>query len=138
MTWVRPIIVLPMTFAALACAARPAPDHRAMFDATSMLSDVSVAARAGDKRAQLELGKWYEEGHGVARDLHRAKKLYRAAASDTPDKTWIFVPQAGSTPGAVMAVTPGTRAAGLIEAQARLCALASHPLRCSVEQVLPK
>jgi TPR repeat protein len=39
------------------------------------------AAGRGFAYAQVNLGNMYAEGRGVARDLHRARELYAAAAA---------------------------------------------------------
>ena len=51
-----------------------------------------MAENPANKHAQLELGKRYEEGRGVAADLNKARKLYRAAARDSMRGRPIFVP----------------------------------------------
>jgi len=64
------------------CAARTA--YGIDLTAPSISEEVKVLARsaqAGDKLAQLELGKRFEAGRGVPKDLDRAGKLYAAAAS---------------------------------------------------------
>jgi hypothetical protein len=78
-------------------------------------------AQAGDKHAQLELGIRYEEGRGVERDLGRARKFYRAAASDSGGTKWIYSPSVGNgSKGRVIPVHTGPAQAGLTEAKVRL------------------
>lgn len=78
-------------------------------------------AQAGDKYTQLELGIRYENGDGVARDLERAKKLYRSAASDSGGRIWVYSPPVGNgTSGRVIPVDAGPKQYGLAEAKKRL------------------
>lgn len=44
---------------------------------------ISMAENSANKHAQLELGKRYEEGRGVAADRNKARKLYRLAGRDS-------------------------------------------------------
>jgi hypothetical protein len=52
----------------------------------------SMANNVANKQAQLELGKRFEEGRGVAQDTAMARKLYRMAARDTVRGRPILVP----------------------------------------------
>jgi hypothetical protein len=78
-------------------------------------------ARAGDKHAQLALGIAYEEGRGVGANPKRARKLYRAAATDSGGTIYVYVPatRKGGR-GYVMPVDMGPRVAGLAEASHQL------------------
>ena len=90
------------------------------------LQHLARRARAGDKRAQLELGIRYEEGRGVPLDLNLAERLYRQAAAGTPRTTAIYVPaRGGRGRGRVLPARLGLAARGLPEARRRLHALLS-------------
>lgn len=56
------------------------------------VEQLNCLALAGDRRAQLELGKRYELGLGVERDDERAAKLYETASADIPEHTAIYTP----------------------------------------------
>ena len=85
------------------------------------LQHLAARARAGDKQAQLELGIKFEDGHGLERDIEKARNLYRLAASDSGGPTWIYVPPTvKGRQGRVIPVTRGGKAFGLDEAKARL------------------
>lgn len=86
---------------------------------------VALARRAhsGDKRAQLELGRRFEEGRDVEQDLNRALKLYRMAAADTQGTRIAFVRGVGGAADSVQAVPGGPTTPGLAEAKERLAAL---------------
>jgi len=66
--WWNPVSETPTT---IPCEAIPLP----------LLA--SLARNPANKHAQLELGKRYEEGRGVAQDFDMARKFYRMAARDT-------------------------------------------------------
>jgi hypothetical protein len=67
------------------------------------------------------LGIRYEEGRGVERDLGRARKFYRAAASDSGGTMWTYSSPVGNgTKGRVVPVRRGLRQSGLAEARERL------------------
>jgi hypothetical protein len=88
------------------------------------LQSLAERARGGDKHAQLELGRRYEEGRGVRADRGRALKLYRKAAADRGGTQLIYIPS--SRPGGramTVPVSSGPRSAGLPEAAARLLRL---------------
>lgn len=80
-------------------------------------------ARAGDKQAQLELGIRFEEGSGVERDLDKARKLYRLAASDSGGSVTVYVPGVSGASGRVMLIDSMPRRVGLEKARRRLDAL---------------
>ncbi|MGV3555288.1 MAG: SEL1-like repeat protein [Croceibacterium sp.] len=88
------------------------------------LRNLAARAQAGDKHAQLELGIAFEESRGVRRDLRKAERLYRLAATDSGGTMWVYTPPA--TPGErgrVMPLNQGPRNSGLAEAKRRLIAL---------------
>ncbi len=60
--------------------------------ASTELQGLAMGAQAGHKQAQLDFGIQYEEGHGVATDLRKARKLYRLASADTGGTTCVYVP----------------------------------------------
>ncbi len=60
----------------------PAHDCRARYDIGEFTGAVPVceeAARAGDMESQFRLGRMYEKGDGVSKDLEAALRLYRQA-----------------------------------------------------------
>lgn len=87
------------------------------------LQQLAYRARAGDKHAQLELGKRYEEGRGLHRHLGRAIRLYRLASTPSGGQVWIYSPPVLGSPGTVVPFYLGPREPGLIEAATRLTAL---------------
>lgn len=88
------------------------------------LRSLAQRASVGDKQAQLDLGIRYEEGLGVRRDLAKAKRLYRLAASNSGGTIWIYTPPVGNgTRGRVLQVDRGAKVGGLKEAQSRLAGL---------------
>ncbi|MEN7536461.1 SEL1-like repeat protein [Aurantiacibacter flavus] len=60
------------------------------------LADTEAAAKRGDKIAQYELGRRYEEGDGVDRDLERALRWYTRAAKSTASETSVYSGPVGS------------------------------------------
>lgn len=88
------------------------------------LRNLATRAQAGDKHAQLELGIAFEEGRGVPRDLGKAERLYRQAATDSGGTMWVYSPPAGpGTSGRVIPVDRGPVRQGLAEAERRLADL---------------
>ena len=82
------------------------------------------SALTGDKHAQLALGIRYEQGDGVAADPERARKLYRAAATQTGGTIYVYVPS--SWKGGDGTVYVGSRAqaqGALVQAACRLVRL---------------
>jgi hypothetical protein len=78
-------------------------------------------AMAGDKQAQLDLKIRVEERMGAARDLTKAKKFYRQAASDSGGTIWVYTPPVGNgTRGRVVTVPSGIKQNGLTVAQRKL------------------
>lgn len=93
---------------------------------SSEIRNLARHAQAGDKQAQFELGFLFEEGRGVARDLHKAKALYLMAATTNKGQVWVYSPSArGAGRGRVMQIDGGKQQPGLPEAKARLEALAN-------------
>jgi hypothetical protein len=81
---------------------------------------LAVRASAGDKQAQYELGRWFEDSTD-ADGLKKAIKLYRQAASDSGGPLWVYTPSpGGGASGRVIQVEAGSRSEGLSEARARL------------------
>lgn len=64
--------------------------------ASESLKKVEIAAARGDRYAELELGKRYEDGDGVPKNLDKAIRLYRSAANTTPQITRYHAPIPGS------------------------------------------
>jgi hypothetical protein len=87
----------------------------------SNISDLTCWAGKGDKQAQLNLGEIYELGIGVPVNLKRARGLYAAAASATPNTTYVYSPPVGSeTYGRVIPMNMGIATAGLDDAKIAL------------------
>jgi hypothetical protein len=94
--------------------------------APSTSDEVKILARkaqAGDKPAQLELGKRFEAGRGVPEDLDRAAKLYATAASphDGASIRTFYSPSGGVS---TTVLNGGGAGGGLPYAAVRGCALA--------------
>lgn len=89
--------------------------------ASSELHALQCRSARGDKLAQLELGKRYEEGLGVPATPKRAASLYAAAAADTSGTTYIYSPAVGrESAGRVIPMRMGPDRPGLPEAKYRL------------------
>ena len=87
-------------------------------------------AKMGDKWAQLELGRRFEEGNGVPVDKRRATHFYRRAASDSRETIWVYSPPPGNgAPGRVVPVEKGVTEFGLEEARQRLSEIAQSEER---------
>lgn len=84
------------------------------------LQQLAQRARTGDKQAQLELAIAFEHGAGIERDLIKARKLYRIAASDSGGSIAVYVPGAGGVAGRIVTISDTVKRAGLIEASQRL------------------
>jgi len=82
---------------------------------------LAVRARGGDRYAQLELGKMYEEGRGLPRDCRRAMRLYRLA-SEGSGGSWVYSPKVNGAPSSLIGPV-GEKARGLQEARVRLARL---------------
>ncbi|MXO65951.1 SEL1-like repeat protein [Altericroceibacterium endophyticum] len=63
---------------------------------TESLADTEAAARRGDKHAQYELGRRYEEGDGVDRDLKLALRWYTRASKSSESQTYVYSGPVGS------------------------------------------
>jgi len=84
-------------------------------------ADLSCWAGKGDKQAQYALGQMYEFGTGVPQDLKRARKLYSAAASVTPNTVYVYLPPVGKESyGRVLPKNAGPPTPGLPEAKEAL------------------
>jgi len=78
--------------------------------ASADLQNLAWRARAGDKKAQLDLGMRFEEGRGVPYNRRHALTLYERAAVDTGPSLAMFSPAVnGKDSGQVIY---GGRAAG--------------------------
>lgn len=88
--------------------------------AANSLAWQQCRADAGEKQAQLQLGRRYEEGIGVKPDPSRAAALYRAAAAFNSGTIYVYSPPVGNAPGTVIPVTTGPAEQGLPEALYRL------------------
>ncbi|HEY6815612.1 MAG TPA: hypothetical protein VI168_08750 [Croceibacterium sp.] len=86
------------------------------------VEQLACASAGDDKRAALELGRRYEEGRGVPRDVRRARRYYRQAAASRPGEFYIYSPAvAEERYGRVIRVdNPMGAAPGLPEARERL------------------
>jgi hypothetical protein len=84
----------------------------------------ALAARAstGDKQAQYELGRWFENSTD-ADGLKKAKRLYRQAASDSGGSRLLLMPSSSGLTTSV--VSMGPKIAENAAAQARLQQLTS-------------
>nr|WP_314466018.1 SUMF1/EgtB/PvdO family nonheme iron enzyme [uncultured Novosphingobium sp.] len=82
----------------------------------------AVQAARGDRNALLELGKRYETGEGLAKDVKEAKRLYRAAASRNSIKRPVYFPGVPGYASARVSVDRGRTQPRLIEAETRLAA----------------
>jgi hypothetical protein len=92
--------------------------------ASPELQTLAQRARAGDKKAQLDLGIAYEEGRGLAVDLERARRLYAQAAATSGGKIFIYkspVKKGGRS--GVVPVNLGPVVRGLEVAKVRLARL---------------
>lgn len=58
----------------------------------------NMAKNPANKRAQLELGKRYEEGRGLTQDFSKARKYYRMAARDLTRGRPILLPGRDPSP----------------------------------------
>jgi len=87
------------------------------------LAVLNCHAGQGDKAAQLALGRRYEAGIGVRRNLKRAAALYAMASRFTPGTVYVYSPGFGNVGGQVIPVNIGSDQAGLPEAKYRLALL---------------
>ncbi len=95
--------------------------------ADAELQGLARRAQAGNKHAQLQLGILFEEGRGVVRDLRRAERLYRLAATDSGGTKLVHVPVAGQNPRVLtVPVNKGAHISALPAARKRLSSLKSN------------
>lgn len=59
-------------------------------------------AIAGDRAALLALGKRYETGTGVRKDLRKAEKIYNKAAAAHNAISWVYIPSPNNSLGQVV------------------------------------
>jgi hypothetical protein len=78
---------------------------------------LAVKAQGGDKQAQYELGRWFEDSTD-ADGLKKAKRLYRQAASDSGGSRLLLVPSSSGLTTSVVGMGP--KIDGNEAAQARL------------------
>lgn len=84
------------------------------------LQDLKREAKKGVKPAQLELGKRFEEGRQVGRDLKAAFKWYTEAGRDVRTREYTYSPPVGNEKsGRVIAFGNTRLIPGLPEAKAR-------------------
>lgn len=94
--------------------------------ADPLVQTLAVKAQGGDKRAQYELGRRFEDSTDP-NGLKKAIKLYRQAAIDGRGPLWVYTPSpGGGAPGRVIQVGNGLYQNGLAEAQARLRSLTAN------------
>lgn len=88
------------------------------------LQQLTQRARSGDKQAQLDLGIAFEGGHGIERDLNKARHLFLLAATDGGRAQWIYLPSPTSGGQGRVVQTGGALATpGLVKAAQRLDSL---------------
>ena len=122
-------VIAPALGLALLAAACAAPTNHygialAPGAASPELQDLARGAAAGDKYAQLDLGIRYEEGNGVPRNLKRARRLYRLAATPSGGTQYVYTPPVRKGgKGMVTPMNMGPRVEGLEEAKRRLRAM---------------
>lgn len=92
--------------------------------ATASLPNLQKAADKGFKPAQFELGRRYEEGDGVARDIARARKWYKRAARDSVSRNFVYSGPVGSEQhGRVIEIGRPKVQPGILAASLRLRAI---------------
>lgn len=85
------------------------------------LAGLQCRAWSGEKLAQLELGRRFETGDGVAVDLKQAAHFYRVAAQDISGTTYVYSPPVGKRGRSmVLPLRTGIDQPGLAEAKYRL------------------
>ena len=95
------------------------------------LSDTTRGARRGDKRAQFELGRRYEYGDGVERNLRLALRWYSRAARTSSVQTYVYSGPIGSERhGRAIPVGVPTSAVGIPAA-----ALRAHTIRQTLKGI---
>lgn len=108
------------------CVARPdcSLNPIAAFSGQSpAVASLECSASRGDRAAQVALGIQYEEGVGVAQDLHRAAQLYQAASTFTSGSLYFWSPPVGRSPGQIVPLRVGSDQPGLPVAAYRLALL---------------
>ncbi|WP_300538577.1 SEL1-like repeat protein [Sphingosinicella sp.] len=92
--------------------------------ASTLVQEEARRAMAGDKYAQLALGKRFEAGIGVPQSYRKAKRLYEQAASDSGGIVWVYSPPVGKEKtGRTVPINTGPKVAGLPEAKAWLAGM---------------
>lgn len=87
------------------------------------LRQLALAARSGDKQAQLALGDRFAAGLDVPHDLARARTLYAQAARASGGTLWIYSPPVGKEAAGRVVPVAAPVVPGLPAAAARLAAL---------------
>jgi TPR repeat protein len=88
---------------------------------TASLEALACDIKRGDKQAQLELGKRYEQGLGITQDYKQARNLYEQAARTLPNTIYVYSPPGGTErAGRVIPISSGAQTPGLAEARYRL------------------
>lgn len=120
-------LVLATAIAAIPVAAQVRDWHDASSDA------VTHAAKRGDKRAALELGKRYESGSGgLSCDAGQARRWYGSAARSTGGRRFAYsAPVGKERVGRMVDIGGAPVSPGLPEASERLAALRSAERRPS-------
>lgn len=78
------------------------------------LQMLATRASVGNKQAQLDLGVRLFHGNGVTSDARRACRLFRMAATETPDRLWVYTPSpGGGAPARVLPISNKAPASGL-------------------------
>lgn len=89
------------------------------------LSSVEQLADGGDKTAQYEFGKRLLSGNGIERDLERAERYLKNAATSETGQRSFYTPGVGNSPSSITNVASGTRIQGIEEAEVLLGGLRS-------------
>lgn len=112
-------VLLCVLLAGLTACARPVLTCGASDG--SVVANLECRATGGDKEAALALGRRHALGAGVKKDVRRAAKLYRQAASFTAGTTYVYSPPVGKNGrGTVIPVRTGPDRVGLPDAKFRL------------------
>lgn len=101
------------------------PERNAEALSSVPLNIVERLAKDGFSVAQYELGKRFETGEGVQRDIDKAEQLYERAARDHKEERSFYTPGVGGAPGSTTTVPIDPVQKGLPEAKARLDSLRS-------------
>lgn len=86
------------------------------------LRRTALAARGGDKQAQLTLGRWFEQGAGLPGDQARACRLYAMASRTTGGTIYVYSPPVGREKAGRVIPVSTPLSPGLPEASARRAA----------------